>query len=199
VEVQGVGVLRGVVDGAHGQLQVDGEDIAHQGDPVARLEAVPVGEAPADDTGRAVPQKSGLLVLRDAPFAIDGEELVGIEGEASEHVGRVAGVFVDAAEPLDDGHFAHAGHPADLLLVGFGHGEGERDLVAGDQTESLRGRRVAEVEGVINSQQHAQQAKRRTDAEDREGGAPAVAPAVFQHQRQKPQHRFHSNRAVHPE
>ena len=106
-----------IEDAADGELVVAGKDIADEGDAVADLEVEFVGEVAADDAGGAVAFEGVALIVGDFEVLVDGEDFVGIDGEARE---EVLGILVGAAEPVGDQDFADAGDLLDVVPIGFG-------------------------------------------------------------------------------
>ena len=185
VEVHDLAGARAVEDAANGELVIAREDVAHEGHAVADLQVVLGGQVAADHAAGAVALEGDSLVVGNLQVLEDGEDLVGIGGEAGE---EILGVLIGAAEPLRDHHIAHAGDLFDLVLVGFRHLLGEGNLVACHDAQRLVRRGIAEVQGVVHGDHHAQQAHGDADARDSQKRAAAVPPAVLQNQGQKSKH-----------
>jgi len=175
--------VRGVVDAADREFQVDWEEGALDVDLVPDLEALSAGQIGADDAAGLVGLEGALLVLGDLPFRVDSEEPVGLSGEAGEEIFAVAlFTLVPAAEPLPDDDFPDAGDGADLLLIPGGHDVRDGDFVAGDQTKFLTWRGVGVEQGGVERCEDAEQADGKSETGDGQETAPAVSESVLEDQ-----------------
>jgi heme oxygenase len=99
------------------------------------------------------------LIVWHFQLRANPQERRGIYRKPRKEILLIAIVLVGTAVPVPGGNLNNAGHSADLLFIGRRKGLGERYLVPHDQAKGLSWRRFAEVQGMINRDQYAQQAE----------------------------------------
>ena len=179
IEVKHFAIARAVENATHGEFERARVDVADDGNAISQVEVELPGEIAADDAAGTIVDEGLLLIFGDLELAINAKELLRFDAEAGEEVLGVAGILVNAVEPLRIHDLLHAGNLGNALLVIQRYGEGQRYAIAGDQAQGLLRSGIAKVEGMIDGNEDAKQTHGYADAGDRKRGAAAVAPAVL--------------------
>ncbi len=170
------GAVAPVINGPDVEFPVARINGASDGQPVADLESVQVGQLAAHDAALAVAQEVAELAGLEHELRVDREEVAGVDREL-----RKKRLFVapDAAEPLGRSHSPHPFDRADPVAVVQRQGKRQRNRAARDHA----GRRRHLHAGVPCTHHRLQQPERHQrdhQAQQRQNAAQPGAKSVAQ-------------------